>query len=163
RKMAAHEVAAWLHTLKVRRPDAEAIAAAVTLGPRLAERLRRDRPSAAELVDLLQRYDPDAPLFALALEELPASRDHFARLRGGPEPPLCRRGRASRARDVAAPGPRRPRQKGRRSRRARGRALDGRARTAARRRHGGLPAGRDRPPRRATGDRAAARGLARPA
>src|SRR5205823_2526080 len=71
RKMPAHEIAMWLQTLKVRRTDADLIAAAVTVGPRLAEQFRGEHPSAAEVAERLKRYDPDAPLFALALEELP--------------------------------------------------------------------------------------------
>ena len=81
REMSSTEVYDWLDRLKVRRRDAEQIAAAVTVGPRIAERLRTDEPTPAELVDLADRYAPDAPLFALALEDLPRLREYF-RLRG---------------------------------------------------------------------------------
>jgi tRNA nucleotidyltransferase (CCA-adding enzyme) len=82
RKLAAAELKAWLQSLKVRRTDADAIGAAVVVGPRLAEHLREREVAASEVVELLDRYEPDAALFALALEELPAVRDYFTRLRG---------------------------------------------------------------------------------
>ncbi len=76
----ADEVYDWLQRLKVRRRDAEAIAAAVTVGPRLVERLR-DGAEPAEVVALADPYAPDAPLFALALDELPPLHEYFERLR----------------------------------------------------------------------------------
>lgn len=81
RRLPPGEIYDWLHRLKVRRRDAEAIASAVTVGPRLVEALR-DRPATpAEVVALAEPYAPDAPLFALALEELEPLRDFFRRLR----------------------------------------------------------------------------------
>src|SRR5262249_17939654 len=77
RNMSSAEVYDWLERLKVRRRDAEQIAAAVTVGPRIAERLRTGEPTPAELVDLADRYAPDAPLFALAVEDLPRVREYF--------------------------------------------------------------------------------------
>ena len=75
------EPGAWLDGLKLRRQDARAIEAAVTAGPKLAEQLR-ERRDPAEVVALAEPYPPDAPLFALALEDSPALRDYFERLRG---------------------------------------------------------------------------------
>jgi tRNA nucleotidyltransferase (CCA-adding enzyme) len=65
----------------VRRRDAELIAAAVAVGPRLVERLRHDDPAPAVVVALAEPFAPDAPLFALALEDLPALRRYFHELR----------------------------------------------------------------------------------
>jgi tRNA nucleotidyltransferase (CCA-adding enzyme) len=72
---------AWLDSLKLRRQDVQAIDAAVTAGPKLAEQLREPRDP-AEVVALAEPYPPDAPLYALALEDSPALRDYFERLRG---------------------------------------------------------------------------------
>jgi tRNA nucleotidyltransferase (CCA-adding enzyme) len=81
RRMPASEVSGWLDRLKVRRRDAELIAAAVTVGPRLAVRLREDGLLPSEIAALADPFFPDAPLFALALEELPALRRYFDELR----------------------------------------------------------------------------------
>ena len=74
------EPRAWLDGLKLRRQDARAIEAAVTVGPKLAEELREQRDP-AEVVALAEPHPPDAPLFALALADVPALRDYFERLR----------------------------------------------------------------------------------
>jgi tRNA nucleotidyltransferase (CCA-adding enzyme) len=74
------EPRAWLDGLKLRRQDAQAIAAAVTAGPRLADELREQRDP-AEVVALAEPHPPDAPLFALALADVPALHDYFERLR----------------------------------------------------------------------------------
>jgi tRNA nucleotidyltransferase (CCA-adding enzyme) len=74
------EPRAWLDGLKLRRQDAQAIEAAVTAAPRLADELREQR-DAAEVVALAEPHPPDAPLFALALADVPALRDYFERLR----------------------------------------------------------------------------------
>ena len=79
RELPPDEVLDWLNRLKVRRRDAEQIAAAVTVAPRIVERLQGDA-SPAEVVALAEPYAPDAPLFALALADLPAVRDYFERL-----------------------------------------------------------------------------------
>jgi len=71
----------WLQRLKMRRRDAEQIAAAVTVGPRIVERLRNRDVEPAETVALADRYAPDAPLFALALTELEPLHDYFRGLR----------------------------------------------------------------------------------
>ena len=80
RRMAPDDLYAWLEGLKMRRRDAEQIAAAVTVGPRLVERLRADRFSSAEVVSMAEPYAPDAPLFALALADLPALHSYFSEL-----------------------------------------------------------------------------------
>ena len=51
---------------KVRRRDAEQIASAVTIAPRLAERLQDAGRNPAEIVSLAEPDAPDAPLLALA-------------------------------------------------------------------------------------------------
>ena len=81
RRLPPDEVYEWLARLKVRRRDAERIAAAVTVGPRLVERFRGRDAEPAEVVTTVGPYDPDAPLFALALEEIPALRAYFTVLR----------------------------------------------------------------------------------
>jgi tRNA nucleotidyltransferase (CCA-adding enzyme) len=80
RRLPADEVYDWLQGLKVRRRDAEAIAGAVTVGPRLVERLGEDA-APADVVALADPYAPDAPLFALALADLPPLHAYFERLR----------------------------------------------------------------------------------
>ena len=74
------EARPWLDALKLRRSDAKAAATAVTEGPRLA-REAREAQTAAEVVALVEPHGPDAPLFALALDDQPALRDYFERLR----------------------------------------------------------------------------------
>jgi len=81
RKLPPDEVYEWLQRLKIRRRDAERIAAAVTVGPRLVERLSGREATPAEVVGLSEPYAPDAPLFALALEELEPLREYFRQLR----------------------------------------------------------------------------------
>jgi hypothetical protein len=81
RKLPPDELYGWLDRLKVRRRDAERIAAAITVAPRLVERLRERDADPAEVVALAEPYAPDAPLFALALADLPALEDYFRRLR----------------------------------------------------------------------------------
>ena len=80
RRLSPDEVYEWLQRLKVRRRDAEAIAGAVTVGPRLVERLGEDAEP-ADVVALADPYAPDAPLFALALRDLEPLLDYFERLR----------------------------------------------------------------------------------
>jgi tRNA nucleotidyltransferase/poly(A) polymerase len=81
RRLPVNEVYDWLARLKVRRRDAEMIAAAVTVGPRLVQRLREEA-APAEIVAMADPYSPDAPLFALALEELEPLHAYFRLLRG---------------------------------------------------------------------------------
>ncbi len=80
RRLPPDEVYDWLKRLKVRRRDAEQIAAAVTVGPRLVERLRSGAEP-AEVVALAEPYAPDAPLFALGLADLEPLHAYFERLR----------------------------------------------------------------------------------
>jgi tRNA nucleotidyltransferase (CCA-adding enzyme) len=81
RRMSASEVSDWLDRLKVRRKDAELIASAVAVGPRIAARLRDEPPAPSEVVTMAEQYAPDAPLFALALDESPLLRRYFGELR----------------------------------------------------------------------------------
>ncbi|HEX7255154.1 MAG TPA: CBS domain-containing protein [Gaiellaceae bacterium] len=81
RQMTPDEVYAWLRRLKVQRKDVERIASAVTVGPRLLERLHGDSVEPAEVVAAADPYAPDAPLFALAIEARPELDDYFRRLR----------------------------------------------------------------------------------
>jgi tRNA nucleotidyltransferase (CCA-adding enzyme) len=81
RRLPPDELFDWLDRLKVRRGDAERIAAAVTVGPKLVERLGDRRPEPSEIVALAEPYAPDAPLFALALADLEPLHAYFSRLR----------------------------------------------------------------------------------
>jgi tRNA nucleotidyltransferase (CCA-adding enzyme) len=81
RRLPPDEVLDWLGRLKVRRRDAEKIAAAVTVAPRLAERLRAGDAEPADVVAMADPYSPDAPLLALALEDLEPLRTYFRRLK----------------------------------------------------------------------------------
>jgi tRNA nucleotidyltransferase (CCA-adding enzyme) len=80
RRLPPDEVYEWLQRLKVRRRDAEQIAAAVTVGPRLVERLQKGAEP-AEVVALAEPFAPDAPLFALGLADLEPLQEYFQRLR----------------------------------------------------------------------------------
>jgi tRNA nucleotidyltransferase (CCA-adding enzyme) len=81
RRIPAGELGPWLEHLKLRRRDAEQIESAVVVAPQLVERLSRPEPDPAEVVALAEPHAPDAPLFALALADVPALRDYFTRLR----------------------------------------------------------------------------------
>jgi tRNA nucleotidyltransferase (CCA-adding enzyme) len=80
RRIPSEEIRPWLDGLKVRRTDATQLEAAVTRGPKIAERLRGGSITPAEVVALAEPHAPDAPLFALALEDRPELRDYFERL-----------------------------------------------------------------------------------
>jgi tRNA nucleotidyltransferase (CCA-adding enzyme) len=80
RRLPPDEVYEWLQRLKVRRRDAEQIAAAVTVAPRLVERLANGSIEPAEVVALAEPYAPDAPLLALALADQDVLRAYFRRL-----------------------------------------------------------------------------------
>ncbi len=82
RKLPPQEIAPWLDGLKVRRRDADQISAAITEGPRIAEQLGRDSPTPADIVALAEPHAPDAPLFALAVTNLPQLHEYFERLAG---------------------------------------------------------------------------------
>jgi tRNA nucleotidyltransferase (CCA-adding enzyme) len=81
RRIPAEELTTWLDRLTLRRQDARRIESAVTVAPRLVERLSEGKPDPAEVVALAELHAPDAPLLALALEDVPALRDYFTRLR----------------------------------------------------------------------------------
>jgi hypothetical protein len=51
------------------------------VGPRLVERTRAEQLEPAEIVALAEPYAPDAPLFALALDDPQQLHEYFARLR----------------------------------------------------------------------------------
>ena len=80
RRLTPDELYDWTSRLKVRRRDADRIAAAVTVGPRIVERLKGGDLPPSEIVLLAEPYAPDAPLFALALEELEPLHEYFRRL-----------------------------------------------------------------------------------
>jgi tRNA nucleotidyltransferase (CCA-adding enzyme) len=81
RRLSPDELLEWLGRLKVRRRDAEQVAAAVTVAPRIVERLSAEELDPSELVRLVEPYAPDAPLLALALRDLEPLRRYFERLR----------------------------------------------------------------------------------
>jgi tRNA nucleotidyltransferase (CCA-adding enzyme) len=81
RELTPEEVYDWLERLKVRRRDVDRIAGAIAVGPRIVERLQAEELAPAEVTALADAFAPDAPLLALAREELPALRDYFTRLK----------------------------------------------------------------------------------
>jgi tRNA nucleotidyltransferase (CCA-adding enzyme) len=81
RELTADEAYDWLERLKVRRREVDRIAGAIAVAPRIVERLRGERLDPAQVVLLADPYAPDAPLLALAREELPELREYFTRLR----------------------------------------------------------------------------------
>ena len=82
RKLPPDEIQAWLDGLKVRRRDANQIAAAIAGAPRIANELENDGLSPAGVVAIAEPDAPDAPLFALALTDLPRLHEYFERLAG---------------------------------------------------------------------------------
>jgi tRNA nucleotidyltransferase (CCA-adding enzyme) len=81
RDLTSEEAYDWLERLKMRRRDVNRIVGAITVAPRIVERLRSHRLDAAQVVSLADAFAPDAPLLALAREERPELRDYFTRLR----------------------------------------------------------------------------------
>jgi len=81
RDLSSDEAYDWLERLKIRKRDVDRIVGAITVSPRIVERLRAERLDAARVVALADAYAPDAPLLALALEERPELREYFTRLR----------------------------------------------------------------------------------
>jgi tRNA nucleotidyltransferase (CCA-adding enzyme) len=81
RDLTSEEAYDWLERLRVRRRDVNRIVGAITVAPRIAERLQAEQLDPAQVVALADGFAPDAPLLALAYEELPALRDYFSRLR----------------------------------------------------------------------------------
>jgi tRNA nucleotidyltransferase (CCA-adding enzyme) len=82
REMTSDEAYHWLDRLALRRRESDLIVGAVTVAPRLVERLRTDALEPAQVVALADGFAPDAPLVALALEDRPELRAYFERLRG---------------------------------------------------------------------------------
>jgi tRNA nucleotidyltransferase (CCA-adding enzyme) len=80
RRLRPDEAYNWLSRLDVRRRDRDLLAAAITVGPKLVERLR-DGAEPADVVAMAEPYSPDAPLFALALEDLEPLHAYFRELR----------------------------------------------------------------------------------
>jgi len=80
RRLSRDEVHALLHRLNLPKRDARHVAAAVLDGPRIREQLRDGTLSAAEIVGLAEPDHPDAPLLALALEDVKPLREYFERL-----------------------------------------------------------------------------------
>jgi tRNA nucleotidyltransferase (CCA-adding enzyme) len=81
RDLTSEEALSWLGRLKVRRRDVDRIAGAITVAPRIVERLRAAPLEPAQVVALADVFAPDAPLLALALEDRAELRDYFTRLR----------------------------------------------------------------------------------
>jgi tRNA nucleotidyltransferase (CCA-adding enzyme) len=81
RDLTPEETYDWLQRLKVRRRDVDLVAGAIVVAPRIVERLRAETLDPAQVVGLADPFAPDAPLLALAREELPELRDYFTRLR----------------------------------------------------------------------------------
>ena len=81
RDLTSDEAYDWLERLKVRRRDVDRVVGAIAVSPRIVERLRAERLDPAQVVVLADPFAPDAPLLALALEELPELREYFTRLR----------------------------------------------------------------------------------
>ena len=81
RELTSEEAYDWLARLKVRSRDVDRIAGAITVSPRMLERLRGNALEPAEIVALADPFAPDAPLLALASEDVPELRDYFTRLR----------------------------------------------------------------------------------
>jgi tRNA nucleotidyltransferase (CCA-adding enzyme) len=82
----AHELTSdeaynWLERLKVRRRDVDRIVGAVTVAPRIVERLRAEQLDPAQVVAIADAFAPDAPLLALARDDRPELREYFLRLR----------------------------------------------------------------------------------
>ncbi len=81
RDLTSEEAYDWLERLKVRRRDVDRIAGAITVAPRIVERLKSESLDPADVVALADAFTPDAPLLALARENLQGLRDYFQRLR----------------------------------------------------------------------------------
>ncbi len=73
RDMTSDQAYDWLDRLALRRREAEQIVGAVTVAPRIVERLRADELEPAQVVALADAFAPDAPLIALALEDTPGA------------------------------------------------------------------------------------------
>jgi tRNA nucleotidyltransferase (CCA-adding enzyme) len=72
----------WLRGLALQRGDADAIAEAVAVGPRLASRAGAEGLAPADIVALVEPHRAETALYALALSGVPAIRRYFTELRG---------------------------------------------------------------------------------
>jgi tRNA nucleotidyltransferase (CCA-adding enzyme) len=81
RELSPEEAYDWLERLKVRRRDIERIVGAITVAPRIVERLRTEELDRARVVALVEPFAPDAPLLALARNDSAVLREYFVRLR----------------------------------------------------------------------------------
>ncbi len=81
REMTPEDAYGWLERLKVRRRDVNRVVGAITVAPRIVERLHAERLDPARVVGLADPFAPDAPLLALAREERSELREYFTRLR----------------------------------------------------------------------------------
>jgi tRNA nucleotidyltransferase (CCA-adding enzyme) len=79
--LTAEEGYGWLDRLKVRRRDGELVVGAIVVAPRIVERLGAESIEPADVVALADRFAPDAPLLALALDDRRELRDYFAGLK----------------------------------------------------------------------------------
>ena len=80
-ELSSEEAFVWLERLKVRRRDVDRIVGAITVAPRILERLRAERLEPADVVALADPFAPDAPMLALTREDRPELREYFTRLR----------------------------------------------------------------------------------
>jgi tRNA nucleotidyltransferase (CCA-adding enzyme) len=81
RALTPEEAFGWLDRLKVRRRDLNLVVGAITVAPLIAERLGSEELEPAQVVALADAFAPDAPLLALAANDLPELHDYFTRLR----------------------------------------------------------------------------------
>jgi tRNA nucleotidyltransferase (CCA-adding enzyme) len=81
RELTSDEAYDWLERLAVRRRDADLVVGAIAVAPRIAERLSRETLDPAAVVALADPFAPDAPLFALALQDRAELREYFDHLR----------------------------------------------------------------------------------
>ncbi len=81
RGLTSEEAYDWLDRLTLRRRDIDRIVGAVSVAPRIVERLQVETLEPAQIVALADAFAPDAPLFALALDDRPELRAYFQRLR----------------------------------------------------------------------------------
>jgi tRNA nucleotidyltransferase (CCA-adding enzyme) len=81
RGLTSDEAYDWLDRLTLRRREIDRIVGAVSVAPRIVERLRVETLDPAQIVALADAFAPDAPLFALALDARSELRAYFQRLR----------------------------------------------------------------------------------
>jgi tRNA nucleotidyltransferase (CCA-adding enzyme) len=81
RDLTTEEAFDWLEKLRVKRRDVALIVGAITVAPRIAERVSTEELAPSQVVALAEAYAPDAPLLALARTDHPALREYFTRLR----------------------------------------------------------------------------------